>query len=83
MAHKAIVVQLFNGRISEREHAIRVFKKHIAEVRAEIPAHRLLTFDLREGWQPLCDFLEVEAPDVAFPRTNSSKEFVDEEWKQG
>jgi hypothetical protein len=31
----------------------------------------------------LCDFLEVEAPDVAFPRTNSSKEFVDEEWKQG
>jgi hypothetical protein len=83
MAHKAIVAQLFNGRISEREHAIRVFKKHIAEVQAEIPAHRLLTFDLRDGWQPLCDFLEVEAPDVAFPRTNSSKEFVDEEWKQG
>lgn len=83
MAHKAIVAQLFDGRISEREHAIRVFKKHIAEVQAEIPAHRLLTFDLRDGWQPLCDFLEVEAPDVAFPRTNSSKEFVDEEWKQG
>jgi hypothetical protein len=51
--------------------------------RRKFPPHRLLTFDLGEGWQPLCDFLEVEAPDVAFPRTNSSKEFVDEEWKQG
>jgi hypothetical protein len=52
-------------------------------VQSEIPAHRLLTFDLRDGWQSLCEFLEVELPEISFPRTNSSKEFVDEEWKQG
>jgi len=83
MANQAIVAQVFGNRMSEREHATRVFREHIAEVKSEIPAHRLLTFDLRDGWEPLCDFLEVEVPGIPFPRTNSSKEFVDEEWKQG
>lgn len=83
MGHRAIEVEIFDNRMSHRDHATRVFRKHIAEVQSEIPAQRLLTFDLRDGWQPLCDFLEVEVPDIAFPKTNSSKEFVDEEWKQG
>jgi sulfotransferase family protein len=83
MGHRAIEVEIFDNRLSDRDHATRVFRKHIAEVQSEIPAQRLLTFDLRAGWQPLCDFLEVEVPDIAFPKTNSSKEFVDEEWKQG
>ena len=30
----------------------------------------------------MCDFLGVDVPDVPFPKTNSSKEFVEEEWKQ-
>jgi Sulfotransferase domain len=83
MGYQAIAVQVFDDRMSERDHATRVFREHIAEVQSEIPAERLLTFDLREGWPPLCDFLEVEVPDMPFPRTNSSKEFVDEEWKRG
>jgi hypothetical protein len=82
MAYRTIVALVFHDRISDRGHATRVFREHIAEVQSEIPAHRLLTFDLREGWQPLCKFLEVEVPDIPFPRTNSSKEFVNEEWKQ-
>jgi hypothetical protein len=82
MAHR-MMTQVFDGRISDRSHATRVFREHVAEVQSEIPAHRLLTFDLREGWRPLCAFLGVEVPGIAFPKTNSSKEFVDEEWKQG
>ena len=83
MGHETVAVQVFDDRLTDRDHAIRVFKKHIAEVQAEIPSERLLTFDLRDGWKPLCDFLGVEAPDVAFPKTNSSKQFVDDEWKRG
>ena len=59
-----------------------VFREHIAAVQAEIAPERLLTFDLREGWEPLCAFLGVAVPDLPFPKTNSSKAFVDEEWKQ-
>jgi hypothetical protein len=82
MAYRTIVPPIFNDRMSEREYAIKIFKRHIAEVQAEIPAHRLLVFDLRDGWEPLCAFLEVDAPEIPFPRTNSSKEFSEEEWKQ-
>jgi hypothetical protein len=82
MAHQTIVVPIFNNRLTERDYATRVFREHIAAVKAEIPAHRLLVFDLHEGWRPLCHFLEAEVPDIPFPKTNSSKEFVDEEWKQ-
>jgi hypothetical protein len=82
MAYRTIVAPIFEDRLSDRDHATRVFREHIAAVKAEIPAHRLLVLDLREGWQPLCDFLGVEVPDVPFPKTNSSKEFVEEEWKR-
>jgi hypothetical protein len=82
MAHQAIVAQVFDHRMSERDHGTRVFREHTAEVQSAIPAHRLLTFDPRDGWQSLCEFLEVELPEIPFPTTNSSKEFVDEEWKQ-
>jgi hypothetical protein len=68
--------------MSDRDHATRVLGKHIADVQAEIAPDRLLTFDLRDGWRPLCEFLKVEVPAIPFPRTNSSKEFVNEEWKQ-
>jgi hypothetical protein len=83
MGYQMVAVQVFQDRMSDREHATRVFREHIAEVQATIPADRLLTFDLRQGWAPLCAFLGVEVPDMPFPKTNSSKAFVDEEWKQG
>ena len=83
MGQEVVAVQVFDDRMTDREHAIRVLKRHIVEVQSEIPPERLLTFDLRDGWRPLCAFLGVEAPDVAFPKTNSSKQFVDEEWRQG
>ncbi|WP_119273249.1 sulfotransferase family protein [Taklimakanibacter deserti] len=82
MGHEMVAAQVFNGRISERQHATQAFKNHIADVQSEIPADRLLTFDLRDGWRPLCEFLRVEVPDIPFPKTNSSKEFVEQEWKQ-
>jgi hypothetical protein len=80
MAYQTIVAPLFDDRLSERAHAIHVFEDHIAEVQATIPGDRLLTFDLREGWAPLCAFLGVDVPDIPFPKTNSSREFTEDEW---
>jgi len=81
MAQKLIVGPTFDGKLGERDHAIGVYKRHIEDVQATIPADRLLTFDVREGWAPLCAFLGVAAPDAPFHNTNSSKSFVEEEWK--
>jgi hypothetical protein len=82
MGYQTVAVQVFEERLTDRDHATRIFRRHIAEVQSEIAPDRLLTFDVRNGWGPLCEFLGAEAPDDPFPKTNSSKVFVDEEWKQ-
>jgi hypothetical protein len=76
MAYKTIVSSIFDNRIDDRDHAIRVYEDHVAKVTSTIPEARLLTFDVSDGWGPLCNFLGVEAPDAPFPRSNSSQEFV-------
>jgi len=77
MAYKLISVPVFNDRLSDREYATQVFRQHTADVQDTVPAERLLIFDVREGWEPLCDFLDVEVPDTPFHKTNSSKDFKD------
>ena len=53
------------------------FTAHNEAVEAAIPADRLLVYQVKEGWGPLCAFLGVEAPDEPFPRTNDRGEFWD------
>jgi hypothetical protein len=64
----------FGGRFDEA-HMIDVFNRHNEEVRQVIPQSRLLVFDAKQGWEPLCKFLGVPAPATPFPRTNSTEEF--------
>lgn len=64
----------FAGRAADRAHAVAVYDKHCDEVRRSIPADRLLEFDVRDGWKPLCSFLGVPVPqDSAFPRSNNAR----------
>jgi hypothetical protein len=77
MAHQLIAAGIFQDRLSDRAHATGLFRAHVGEVQATVPASRLLTFDVRQGWEPLCDFLECPVPPISFPRLNSSKQFVD------
>lgn len=53
------------------------FVAHGEAVKAEIPAERLLVYEVKEGWEPLCAFLEVPVLDAPFPRTNDRSEFWD------
>jgi hypothetical protein len=59
----------------DRRRLIEAFVAHSEAVRAVIPSDQLLEFEVREGWEPLCDFLELPVPDDAFPHTNSREEF--------
>lgn len=72
MVRKAILADTFDNRFEDEAHAIEVFKRHNQEVRDAIDRARLLVFDVREGWAPLCRFLEVPIPDEPFPRLNDS-----------
>jgi hypothetical protein len=66
----------FGGRFEDAEHAMAVFGEHNDEVRREVPAERLLEFQVKQGWGPLCDFLGVPVPDEPFPRSNDRLEFA-------
>ena len=62
--------KLFNGRFKDREFAIDVFKKHIEEVKVNVPKEQLLIYNIKEGWGPLCEFLNVQIPRESFPHVN-------------
>lgn len=81
MGQVLIETDVFNGRVADRSYAIAKFKAHNAEVQAAFPASRLLVFDVREGWEPLCRFLGCDVPAISFPKLNSSKQFTEQEWK--
>lgn len=66
----------FDGRFEDREHATSVFDRWNAEVRERVPPEKLLVYEISEGWEPLCEFLGVEAPeDRPFPHLNDAEAF--------
>ena len=68
--------QDFEGRFEDRAHAIALFERHIAEVKATIAPERLLVMRVADGWGPLCAFLGCPVPDVPFPRVNDRADFA-------
>lgn len=75
MTRNAIWDRVFDGRFEDRDHARKVFEQHEADVKATIPADRLLVFHPKEGWGPLCAFLGEPVPDTSFPNVNDRADF--------
>ncbi len=68
--------RVFDDRIEDREYAIGVYNAHVEYVQATAPKSRLLVFEAKQGWEPLCRFLGVEVPDEPYPRTNTTDDFM-------
>ena len=67
---------LFRGRFEDRAFAIDAFNGHNEQVRRDVPAERLLVYQVSEGWEPLCAFLGVAVPEgKPFPHLNDTAEF--------
>jgi hypothetical protein len=61
----------------DHDGLVQAFIAHNNAVKEIIPASQLLVFKVKDGWEPLCNFLGVPAPTDAFPRTNHLEEFWD------
>lgn len=55
---------------TDKENCIKKYLEHIEEVKRIVPEHQLLVFNVKEGWEPLCKFLNVPIPEVPFPNVN-------------
>ena len=67
--------EVFEGRFEDREFAIRKFEEMNQEVIQTVPKEKLLVYQVKDGWQPLCDFLGLPVPATPFPRTNNRNGF--------
>ena len=68
------VYKTMDGRMGDRDFMIDHFNRHVEAVKDAIPPERLLVFEVKQGWEPLCAFLGVPVPDRPFPRVNSREE---------
>lgn len=72
MARSIVWNGVFNGRFSDRDYAISIFNDHIEQVKNVVPSEKLLIFNVKDGWDPLCQFLGVPIPtNSSFPHTNN------------
>jgi hypothetical protein len=58
------------------ERAIELFQAHTDQVVKEVPADRLLIYEVSAGWGPLCEFLDVPVPTEPFPRVNTMEQYT-------
>lgn len=74
-ARQFIGQDTFGGAWTDRDAALAAYRKRSADVKAAIPADRLLVYDVAEGWGPLCAFLGVPVPATPFPHNNRKGDF--------
>ena len=54
-----------------------IMERWNAEVKADVPAERLLVWEPADGWEPLCEFLEVAVPGRAGAAVNDTAAFAE------
>lgn len=78
MVHRDFWDGDFEGKLDDRARMVELFNKHTEAVKAYVPAGKLLVYEVKEGWESLCRFLDVPVPEgKPFPRLNDRQTFRD------
>jgi hypothetical protein len=72
---KVFFADNLQGKFGDKEFAKKFWEDHIAEIKASVPADKLLVYDVRDGWAPLCKFLGVPEPSEPLPHLNKKEDF--------
>jgi hypothetical protein len=60
----------------DRDQLIKGMIEHNEAVKRIVPPERLLVWRVTEGWERLCEFLEVDVPDGPLPHENDREVFL-------
>jgi hypothetical protein len=78
-AQREMILNLLHSRFTlnwdDPDAAKAAFLRHNADVRARVPADRLVEWHPGDGWGPLCAALDLPEPDVPYPHVNTTDEF--------
>jgi hypothetical protein len=61
-----------NGEPAAMAEAMERWNRTVIDT---VPAERLLVWDPKEGWEPLCQFLDVPVPETPLPHVNDTENF--------
>lgn len=50
---------------------MKVYENHIEDLLKTVRAYNLLVFNVKDGWERLCRFLNEETPNTIFPQANN------------
>ena len=67
-----LILGLFDTISLGKEESVRFYNDWVNHVKKVVPSKRLLVFEAKQGWEPLCDFLEVPVPEGKFPHVNDT-----------
>jgi len=59
----------------DAEEMAASFERWNQEVIDAVPAERLLVWDPKDGWEPLCELLELPVPEVPLPDVDATENF--------
>ena len=68
--------------IKGEDISVKFYNDWISKVKETVPEKKLLIFDVKEGWRPLCQFLDVSVPKVPFPWENDTAHLQNQFQKQ-
>lgn len=65
----------FDACFANKAIVERIFYQHHKEVIKLVPSDKLLVYEVKDGWQPLCEFLDLPIPKQVFPHLNKKEDF--------
>lgn len=67
--------KILNDKFLDKVYVEEYVNRHLEEVKAHVPADKLLVYDVRDGWGPLCEFLGKPMPEQDLPHLNKKENF--------
>ena len=71
------IVNALYGSLNSKSTILfkKKYREHNERVQAVIPKEKLLIYNVKKGWKPLCEFLGCNVPELEFPMENVASSF--------
>jgi len=67
-----VTKELFDTIEEGEEASVKFYNDWVESVKNHVPKEKLLVFEAKEGWEPLCEFLNLPKPEIPFPNINDT-----------
>ena len=67
---------MFDAIALGKEESAKFYNNWVNYVKETVPPSRLLIFEPKQGWEPLCKFLNKPIPEEPFPHVNDTSSML-------